>query len=145
MSDDEWITVEEAASILGVSPRQVHRYGETRLKTKQAKRRTLFFRADVEALAQEFGLADRPPPAPRPAKQELVPAGEMLDYLRERDRQLAEAQSKLEQALLTIGRLQGELERANELRRLLDDTQAERDRLREEIASRKPWWKRLRG
>jgi excisionase family DNA binding protein len=69
MTDDVYITVEEAAAILDLSTRQVHRYGSgesARLRTRRAGRRRLFHRGDVESLAADLAVARHPlPPPPR--------------------------------------------------------------------------------
>ena len=100
MQDNEaYISVEEAADLLHVSTRQAHRYGEQehggRLRTRKAGRRTLFHKGDVETLANELGVEYKPPERP---KTELVPAGDMLHYLRERDQQLSDVQQQLNRA-----------------------------------------------
>ncbi len=152
MSDDaEYIPVEEVAEILQVTTRQAHRYGEgenARLRTRKAGRRVMFNRTDVEALAADLGVLDRPR-AQRP-KTDLVPAGEMLDYIRDRDRRLEEYQHQLVQAAAEIGRLQGQMEgqkrlidEADNIRQMLDEVKAERDQLRVELERRQSLWQRL--
>src|SRR5262245_31794743 len=114
-NDTQWLTVEQVATMLGVSTRQAHRYGEgpsARLRTKRAGRRILFNRADVEALAVELGIAHQPPPAPKPPRVEIVQQqtqNELLGYLRERDEELRHYQAKLESLLVELGRLQAEV------------------------------------
>ncbi len=104
----EFIAVETAADILKMTPRQVNRYGnERRIRIRRAGRRVLYLRDDVESLADELGVALRPNPRP---KTDLVPAGQMLDYIRERDRRLDEMQAQLLSAAAEIGRLNGLLE-----------------------------------
>ena len=160
--------MEEAAYLLQVTTRQVHRYGSepnARLRTRRLGKRVLFHRADVDALTNEFGAirkaGDRPPPAP---KAELMPVGEMLSYLRERDQQLTEVQQAFNQALLKIGHLQGQLEQrllpedAEHLRQRISELEGERERLQRELNAERsaqqqeeraedqpprPWWKRL--
>jgi excisionase family DNA binding protein len=165
MSDEEQpeynLTVEQVAARLNLSIRSAHRYAESkRLRTRRAGRRVLFHAGDVEALARDLDIAASAPPAPQP-KQELVPAGQLLDYLKERDRHLAEAQARHEQALLEIGRLRGLLETykalpedVEQLRGQLDQAQqdlatlqAERDELRQRLeqAQKPSFWKRFFG
>jgi predicted transcriptional regulator len=139
MSDDDLLTVDAAALLLGVTPRQVHRYGETgRLQRQQRGRRAMYRRAEVERLAAE--LAATRPAEPR-RRVEMMPAGEMIAYMRERDRDLAEQQRKLETALIEVGRLRGELDRrvlpgdVEDLRSELASVKAERDTLRAQLAA----------
>lgn len=147
MQDDEaHISVEEAADLLRVSTRQAHRYGEQehggRLRTRKAGRRTLFHKGDVEALAAELGVEYKPPERP---KTELVPAGEMLHYLRERDQQLNDVQQQLNRAMLQVGRLQGQLEQrllpedADLLCQKVAAAEAERDVLKQRMNSLPRW------
>ena len=167
MADEEQeqynLTVEEVAARLSLSVRSAHRYAESkRLRTRRAGRRVLFHAGDVEALARDLNVAASAPAAPQP-KQELVPAGRMLEYLAERDKYLADTQARHEQALLEIGRLRGLLETykalpedVEQLRAQLGQAeaeraaaQAERDELRAQLERRqaeKPsFWKRLFG
>lgn len=157
---DDWITVEEAAAILRRSTRQVHRLAseENRIRTEKVSYRKLFYRPDVERLAVELRSADAPPPKPR---QELVIPSDMLDYLREKDQQIAQTQTQLQQAMLTIGKLQAEVERrvlpedVEQLRAQLAQMETERAALQEQLAAAQaaqeeaarplPWWRRLFG
>ncbi len=127
MAEPEYITVEEAAEILQVTTRQAHRYGERgRIQTRKAGRRVMFNRTDVETLADDLGVLTSPRPnAPR---TDLVPAGDMLDYIRERDQRLDELQGQLVSAAAELGRLK-----------------AENDQLRHQLTTRRPWWSRLFG
>jgi len=132
--------------MLRLTTRQVNRYGSgerPRLRTRRVGRRILYHEQDVEELAQELNVTLKPKIA-KP-KTDLVPASEMLEYIRERDRQLGELQSQLNQALLEIGRLQGQLQETQHIRKQLEDVQAERDELREAIQQARPWYKRLFG
>lgn len=149
MQDNEaYISVEEAADLLRVSTRQAHRYGEQehggRLRTRKAGRRTLFHKGDVEALATELGVEYKPTERP---KADIVPAGEMLHYIRERDQQLSDVQGQLNRAMLEVGRLQGQLEQrllpedADVLRQKAVAAEQERDALRHQL-ERMPWWAR---
>lgn len=145
-SDNEYMTVEEASTILGVVPRQVNRYGTTgRIRTRRAGRRVLYFREDVLELAEELGAAHRPAPAPRP---EIMPVGEMLNYLRDRDRQLEGQQQQISMLLAKLAEAQAELGRRllpqdeQQLRDDLTTVRAERDELRRQIAALNPWYRR---
>ena len=143
MSDEEQeqynLTVEQVAAMLNLSIRSAHRYAESkRLRTRRAGRRMLFHASDVETLARDLDIAASAPPAPQP-KRELVPAGQLLDYLKERDRHVAEMQVRHEQALLEIGRLRGLLETykalpedVERLRQQVDALEAERAALQAE-------------
>lgn len=167
MSDEEQsqfsLTVEQVAAMLNLSVRSAHRYAESkRIRTRRAGRRVLFHAGDVDALARDLDIAASAPPAPQP-KQELVPAGQLLDYLKERDRHLSEAQARHEQALLEIGRLRGLLETykalpedVERLRQQVDQLEAERAalhaerdalqaRLAQQQAEKPSFWKRLLG
>ncbi len=159
MVEDEWITVEEAATILRLSVRQTHR---AEVEKKTIGRRAMFLRADVERLAAETEAHLRP--APLAPRAEIMPAGEMLDYLRERDQDVRDAQTRAEtahqhlaQAMLEIGRLQNQLEgrllpdeaaalqtREAQLEAQVAQLQAELDRLSHPDLPR-PWWRRLIG
>ncbi len=145
--DDQWLTADDVAQRLGLTTRQVNRYGmptatkPARLRTQRAGRRVLYHHEDVETLAQELQPRLRPRVS-RP-KTDLVPAGEMLQYIRERDQQLADVQAQLNQALIEIGRLQGQLSETQRIRGQLEAVQAERDELQETIKRAQPWWKRL--
>ncbi len=143
MTDDEvpYITVEEAAQRLRVTPRMVNRYGNMqppRLRSRKAGRRTLYHPGDVDQLADDLNVASKPPPAP-PAEMTIFEPGLMVDYLREKDRQLAEVQQQLNQALIEVGRTRALLERQHQL-------EMERDDLRRQLEmASQPWWKRLLG
>ncbi len=136
--DAAYIPVEMAAEILRMTARQVNRYGnEGRLQTRRVGRRVLYLRADVEALAAELGVALRPTPR---ARAQLVPVGQMLDYLRERDARLDALQQQLVAAAAEIGRLQQTIEhqrlladQAEQLRARVVDLEAEREQLRAEL------------
>ena len=139
MADEPYITVEDASAILRVTTRQVNRYGSgehPRLRTRRAGKRVLYHREDVEALADEIDSAHRlaPPPAPR---TDLVPAGDMLEYIRERDARLEVLQGQLVQAAAENATLRSQLQAVTE----------ERDRIRGllESADKRPWWRRLFG
>jgi DNA-binding transcriptional MerR regulator len=143
MVDDqepEYMTVEKAAQILKVTPRMVNRYGNMnppRLRWRKAGRRILYHPRDVEQLAADLDVANKPAPAATVEMTVFEPS-EVLKYLRERDRQLAEVQVRLEQALIDLGRAQGLIERYHVI-------ETERDTLRKQLEDLQhgPWWKRL--
>lgn len=142
MPDEEYLTVEEAADILQVTTRQVHRYGSgpnARIRTRRLGKRVMFHRSDVDTLANDLGVVrSAVERTPKPPKAELIPINEMMLYLRERDQQLNEVQQQLNQALLRIGHLQGQLEQRllpedeQSLRQEIVQLQRERERLLQE-------------
>ncbi|NNJ13339.1 helix-turn-helix domain-containing protein [Chloroflexales bacterium ZM16-3] len=82
MSDStaDYITIEEVAALLDLSSRQASRYGKgegARLRTRQAGKRILYHRGDVESLARDFQVARTPPPPrespPTPEASPLLP------------------------------------------------------------------------
>ncbi len=140
---DEWLTVEEAARLLNVTPRHMHRYGQgdpPKVRTQSAGRRTLFWREDVEALAEEQNADLKPR-----GSVDVLPAGELFDLVRQQQDQL-----------MLLSRRIGELEGQLQLRLLPDDERGLRDelatlrseneRLRSLITLPKPSiWQRLLG
>ncbi len=108
----------------------------------------LFHRGDTEALAAERKEAT--PAHPKSPKTDLVPVGEMLAYIRERDGRLEDMQRQLTEAAATIGYLRGQLEAAHERIKQLEaprDTPAEPmpQRPVESVRpgeERMPFWKR---
>lgn len=159
MADEEYITVEDAAEILRLSVRMVNRYGNgpnPRLRTRRAGTRVLYHRGDVDALANDMNARFKP--RPRQPKAELLPPGEVLAYIRERDQQLADAQNQLTRAMHEIGRLQGMLEQRllpddeRNLRQALATVEQQRDELRQALeqaqlelkqaqSPKRRWWK----
>lgn len=111
---DRYLTDEQAAQVLGVSNRTVHRYGESgTIRTRKAGRRTMFHAGDVDRLAEDLRV------------QRRAPDPEEVDQLR----------LKLEAAATRIGYLEGQLERRllpdaeMQMRENLIRAQAERDAL----------------
>jgi hypothetical protein len=139
--EPEYITVEVAAQRLKVTPRMVNRYGNMqppRLRSRKAGRRTLYHPDDVEQLAVDLDVANKPAPVP-PAQMTVFEPGEIFEYLREKDRQLAEVQQQLNQALIDVGRANVLLEQYRQVER-------ERDELRRQLEmTHWPWWKRVLG
>ncbi len=105
MNDQQWLTATDAAKVLRVTSRQVHRYAEQgQLVTRRAGRRVLFSAASVAQLADDLAVDVRPASQSR----ELI-APEMVRYLQEQaelmrsqgetqqsiDRRLAEIERKL--------------------------------------------------
>jgi hypothetical protein len=139
-NDDEnqWLRGEEAAARLGISERSIQRYagegrGKIRTRKYQGSNRYWYYRPDVEVLAEELGVARRPPSVPKQPKQELIPAGEMLGYLRQRDEQLAEAQQALQAAALELGQARAEIARRQIVDGQVQAVSAERDEMRRRI------------
>jgi DNA-binding transcriptional MerR regulator len=148
---NKYIPVEEAAALLHLTPRMVNNYGKppySRIKTKRAGRRILYSKLDVLALAEQLGTSSQ---LPEPPKAQLVPIGEMLEYLNQ-------TQKQLNQAMLEIGRLQGTLEHqrqltqdTDELRQHLAEAETIQEAQQQELGVlraelkhyHQPWWKRL--
>jgi hypothetical protein len=150
MADEEYITVEDAADILRVVPRQVNRYGngpDARLRTRKAGRRVLYHRGDVETLADDLGVVNKPQ-TPRTPASELVPQGKVLEEWRLRERehqeQINELHAKLNAAAHRIGELEAQLQH----RLSPEQERALRDELaayKTQLSGGRPWWKRLLG
>jgi hypothetical protein len=132
MSDPvKWLTVSEAAAILRMTPRQVNRYGNTgRIRTQRAGRRVLYHNIDVEQLADELRVDERPHAQPSSL---AAPLASLADQLRDRDHQLAESQRRLEERLERIEAQQRQLPSGDreELRQLLTEVIAEREAIRQ--------------
>ncbi len=159
-SDNElYLTVEEVANRLKLSPRQAARYAD-RVRTRKSGKRTMFHAGEVEKLAEELNVEYRPPPMPR---AEMVPVGEMLQHQRQQQQEIANLSYQ-------IGRLEAIIAERDQHQRLLTDDldtirtqlttaqternqrQAEAERLQADVARlqaeierqhRRPWWKRL--
>src|SRR3712207_5740000 len=97
MSDtsQDYITVEEAAAILGITTRQVNRY-QDRVRTERVGNRVLYHRDDIFEQAAIRGRVEEARQAAedfkeqKPPKIDVIPTGDMLDYLRERDETIRE-------------------------------------------------------
>jgi len=157
MSDDEYITSEEAAELLQVVVRQVYRYSDgpnARLRSRPAGRRKMIHRGDVEQLARDLGVANKP--RKKPPSVELAPAmsGEFLRALQQKDDEIRQLRNEITQMAHQMGQLQGEVAAS---RKLFEDQQHVRQRLeaiedeRAELLrgqsskENQPWWKRLFG
>jgi len=163
MSDqqDDYMSAGEVAEYLGLSERQVNRYGageRPKLRTERRGRRVFYHRMDVIDLGIQLGI-NKPRPT-RPPKAEVMPIGEMLAYLRERDVALERREHELLQLAAELGAVRQQLtgqrvlidqanENARRLQEALEVTQAERDTLRERLAEvekpaeapkRRGWW-----
>lgn len=136
---DEWINAEDAGRILRVSSRMVYRYAEgdaPQIRSMRAGRRILFNRADVEAYAEETAAENRPKTQP-----DTVRADELLDMVREQQRQLMAASAEIgglkEQLKLRLlpGDVDGLKERIHTLEREKDKLEWDQKRLLERIAA----------
>ncbi len=149
--DSEWITAQEVADMLRVSIRHAYRYGEDGdIVIRRIGRRIEFSRASAEELAAKLNVDIKP--ITKPPKTDLLPASELLDYLKE-------VQNRLDNALLTIGRLQGQLDQRllpddeHQLKQRLAETETARTILQQQLDTaqaelerlKRPWWKRLLG
>ncbi len=153
MTNDEWLTAHAAGAILGLSPRQVQRYGadpEEHIRTHHDGRRVLYHAEDIRALAER-----------RLASAERVNAATSRSLSRPnewKDRYEA-ANQQLIKAAHTIGELEERvrhLEAQRDARPLLEDHMAlrmERDTLAAEVdqlrgeleRARRPLWRRILG
>jgi hypothetical protein len=96
MSDTSqtWLTAADAAKVLRVSARQVHRYAELgQLVTRRAGRRVLFSAESVAKLADELAVDYRPAPAP---PRDLAPMIDAISDLRKRDQVIDERLERIE-------------------------------------------------
>lgn len=113
--DNDWLTVEQVATMLGTSTRQAHRYGEgesARIRTRKAGRRVLFSRTDVDKLARDLGIARREPPTPPPARPQVVAQQqtELLEYIRELQGQISQLQDEIRDAAAREGYYKAQLD-----------------------------------
>lgn len=119
--NDEWLTVEDAAVVLGVSTRQVnHLGGQGKIRTRHAKaggRRILYLREDIDAIAAERFKPTLP--QHKPQRAELMPISEYRVHVEK-------LESRLEVMARRIGHLEGQLE---ERKYILEDSQRARDDL----------------
>jgi small-conductance mechanosensitive channel len=154
--EEHYIPVEEVAVILGVTIRQASRYAD-RVRTRKAGKRVLFHKGDIDAVAEEKRIEDAARGEarkyePPKSKTELVPVGEMLDYLRERDAKIDQQQQQLIAAARRIGELEVQLQQrllpedAQHLRQRLAEVEAQATQLHAELERKnKSWWERLFG
>ena len=125
---DEYITSKQAQDRLQRSERQIRNYAAGgRVRTHRRAGRVLYHADDVDQL-----VADLRPEAPPPTT-DIMPAGELLDHIRE-------LEGRLQQASVEIGYLRGVLESKNleltdarEARKLLSDREAEALLLKQEL------------
>jgi chromosome segregation ATPase len=143
-SKDEYIRVEQVATMLGVTARYAHKAcHKANVQQRQAGKRVLYHAGDVEKLAEAIGAAYRTPeppaPEPEPEAQPIIPTTN--DVLAAT---LHDQGEKLERAYHRIGYLEREIEQqqrllpddADEIRTraaVADHLQAENERLRAEL------------
>lgn len=154
MEDDaEYITADQAAEVLRVSSRQVHRYAEgnnPRLRVRKAGRRLLFHAGDVDQLALDLNVAHRP--RPRPSAVRMMPQGELAQYLKQKDEEIAQLREEIAQRREEIARLQTAMQAQKELYekemklRLLEVERTAQAPTRQPPGQAKPpFWRRLLG
>src|SRR3712207_2008868 len=107
-NEADYIPVEQVAVMLAVSTRQATRYKD-RVRTIKAGNRILYHRGDIEEQARLKGREAEAKRAAeeykeqKPRKTELMPMGDVLEYLREKDAQMREKDAhneRLQQQLL---------------------------------------------
>lgn len=150
MSDNsEWINAQAATEMLGRTDRQLRRYANSgRVRTRLQGQRVQYHRGDIEQLASELGEDTRP----RVPEQQIIPASDLLTYIRE-------IQQALNEAAAREGYLRAQLEQRlalsdeRMLRDQLAEQQARADNLQKELEEKerqisefqktqsKPWWK----
>jgi hypothetical protein len=106
----QWLTATEAAEILKMTSRQVHRYGESgKITTRRAGRRVLFLGEEVAALADELQVEHKPAHIIR-----TEVGTQFLEYFKQRDattHELLQRQTEVhEQTGQTLNRLEESLE-----------------------------------
>ena len=116
--NDRYLTDEQAANVLGVSRRTVHRYGESGdIRTRKTGRRTMFRANDVDALADDLRAQRR---SPDPDEVERL-------------------RTQLQQATYRIGYLESQMELRllpDHARQIQDDlaaTKAREEELRQQL------------
>ncbi len=122
MSNDEWINATEAQAYVGRTDRQLRRYAQQgRVRTRKRGGRVEYARADLDLVRES--MPDDPEPR---GNQQIVPAGELLGYVRE-------LQEQLQQSAAREGYLRAQLEQ----RLALPDERTLRDELAQERQYRK--------
>jgi hypothetical protein len=114
-NEQNWITANEAAEVLRLTSRQVHRYGESgKIKTRRAGRRVLFLASDVASLADELQVDHKPAHIIR-----TEVGTQFLDYFKQRDTATQEILQRQTQAQEQTGQALDRLEQGlAETRRL---------------------------
>jgi len=121
-NNDEWMRSNDAQKYLGRTDRQLRRYVQSgRLRTRVVSGRIQYHQGDLQQLRFELG-EDTRQHAP---EQQIIPAGELLNYIRELQQQIAEAAAR-----------EGALRAMLESRPKLEDQQLLQQQLAEERARR---------
>lgn len=123
MNDDSnWISAREAQQRLGRGERQLRNYANKgRLRSRMHGRRLEYYEPDVAELAGTLPEDDRP----RVVEQSVMPAGEMLNHIRELERQLGEALAQVGYLRGQLDTQQLQLKEAKQAQRLLVDRERE--------------------
>ncbi len=115
MSNDEWMRSSEAQSYLGRTDRQLRRYATSgRVRTRTRGGRVEYNRVDLDTIRGELKEDSRP----RAPEQQIVPAGELLTFIRE-----------LQEVISNSAAREGYLRAQLEQRLALPDERALRDEL----------------
>ena len=123
MNDDSnWISAREAQQRLGRGERQLRNYAKQgRLRNRLHGRRLEYYEPDVAELAGTLPEDDRQ----RVVEQSVMPAGEMLNHIRELERQLGEAMAQVGYLRGQLDTQQLQLTEAKQAQRLLVDKERE--------------------
>lgn len=114
MSNDEWMSAQQAQDYVGRTDRQLRRWSSGgRVRTRKRGGRVEYSRADLDAIRETL----EEDTAPR-STQQIVPAGELLGIVRE-------LQEQLQQSAAREGYLRAQLDQ----RLALPDERALRDEL----------------
>ena len=123
MNDDSnWISAREAQQRLGRGERQLRNYAKQgRLRNRLHGRRLEYYEPDVAELAGTLPEDD----CQRVVEQSVMPAGEMLNHIRELERQLGEAMAQVGYLRGQLDTQQLQLTEAKQAQRLLADKERE--------------------
>lgn len=130
MSNNDWISGKAAQDRLGRSERQIRNYANAgKIRTQVRGRRVEYYSPDVDALVAEL----RPDDRPRAPETQIIPAGELLNHIRQLEAQLSET-------MLQVGYLRSALEErtlqrdeAKIAQRMLVDKEREAAELAQEL------------
>jgi hypothetical protein len=128
MSDEHYMSGKQAQARLNRSERQVRNYAaDGRLRTRRRAGRVEYHAGDVDKLAAALR-----PETPEP-QTDIMPAGELLNHIRDLEGRLQQASAEIGyyRGLLETQRL--ELEESREARKLLTDRESEARALEREI------------
>jgi hypothetical protein len=132
MSDNDWMSTKATQDYLRRGDRMIRKYvAAGKIRSRLRGRHVEYYRPDVEALATEI----LPEPRERAPEQAIIPSGELLNHIRDLERQLNEATAQ-------IGYLRGileernlQLEDAKSVRRLLTDKEHEAAELQRQLST----------